>query len=352
LDLIAGTNPEGNVSVVCLPQFIIAGTQKSGTTLFSALLSEHAGISFSPKKEVHFFDRGRYFKQGVEAYLKAFKAWNYSTSPQSTPAPPVYGEATPFYVASPDACRRIAKTLPGIKMIILLREPVSRAYSEYQMKRRRVATQNEFILAMMENEEDVYSCMVSHREDWKALKACMPEIITSHSHYPKFVSSLKTILKDGAGGWASVLSKCFSRYAEGSTEENIETAHHMSTIPDDSTSTDLLYATQATSSLDLYLNSDPLQGRLDLSSLLNQLRLPDYTFSPTSSEQKIDTRSLIGKMDTDTLLALNRSFRSIQYKGVENELLLFSFVLFYLNISYRFSSVQEVGLFSVTSLPW
>lgn len=45
-------------------------------------------------------------------------------------------EATPFYLASRDACLRMSKTIPNVKLIILLRNPVDRAYSEYQMKQR------------------------------------------------------------------------------------------------------------------------------------------------------------------------------------------------------------------------
>jgi hypothetical protein len=47
-----------------------------------------------------------------------------------------YIEATPFYIASRHACRRISETVPEVKIIVLLREPVARAYSEYQMKKR------------------------------------------------------------------------------------------------------------------------------------------------------------------------------------------------------------------------
>ena len=57
-------------SISCLPTFIIAGTQKSGTTVLAALLNEHNAISFPAKKELHFFDRDAYYKKGMHAYLK------------------------------------------------------------------------------------------------------------------------------------------------------------------------------------------------------------------------------------------------------------------------------------------
>jgi hypothetical protein len=95
----------------------------------------------------------------------------------------MYGEASPFYIASRHACQRIAKDLPRAKIIILLREPVARgvlihlslhpnqnvfsdschyqfaAYSEYQMKKRRVESQNGFIQLVSDNANDVYDCM-------------------------------------------------------------------------------------------------------------------------------------------------------------------------------------------------
>ena len=47
-------------------------------------------------------------------------------------------EATPFYLASRHACRRLSETVPEVKLLVLLREPGARAYSEYQMKKRSV----------------------------------------------------------------------------------------------------------------------------------------------------------------------------------------------------------------------
>ena len=199
------------VNISCLPSFIIAGTQKSGTTVLSALLSNHKRVSFAPKKEVHFFDRNKAYIKGKFNYLQYFKAWNISNFPSS---PPIYGEATPFYVASKYSCKRIAKMIPNVKIIILLREPISRAYSEFHMKKRRVDTQNDFISEMFKNQEYVYDCMIKCRNKWKKLARCFPNKISSHDHFDKFISSIKSIFKKGVGGWASVMSKCFSRMPE------------------------------------------------------------------------------------------------------------------------------------------
>jgi hypothetical protein len=133
----------------CLPSFIIAGVQKGGTTALSGLMCTLPQISFSIRKEVHFFDHNERYKKGIKEYIKSFKPWNYSDihierlqrDPYALPTwkmpnPPLFAESTPFYIASRDSCRRISESLPGVKMILLLREPVARAYSEYQMKKR------------------------------------------------------------------------------------------------------------------------------------------------------------------------------------------------------------------------
>jgi len=121
----------------CLPSFMIAGTQKSGTTVLSALLSKYSIISFPHSKEAHFFDKDRLFGHGKYRYLQFFKSWNVTNDfHHQNQLPPIYGDATPFYVASRTACGRIAEMIPNVKMIILMREPIARAYSEYHMKRR------------------------------------------------------------------------------------------------------------------------------------------------------------------------------------------------------------------------
>lgn len=113
----------------CLPSFLLAGAQKSGSTVLAALLHMHPAVVMPARKEAHFFNRDRVYALGPEYYLRFFPI---------VPAPhtKVFGEATPVYLASPNACPRIAHTLPGAKLILLLRNPLARAYSEMQMKRR------------------------------------------------------------------------------------------------------------------------------------------------------------------------------------------------------------------------
>ena len=208
-----------HTAIKCLPSFIVAGSQKSGTTVAAALLSSLQGISFSKKKEVHFFDNTKRYNQGIAKYLSYFHAWNYSEPDQYNP--PMYGESTPFYIASRDACERISETIPGVRIIILLRDPISRAYSEYQMKKRRVDSQNEF-LALAHNHSDIlHQCLVDHPWKWKTIKACLPSALPMHDHFAKLMIAIRkhahanangttnsTSMNDTTG-WSSMISICF-----------------------------------------------------------------------------------------------------------------------------------------------
>ena len=199
------TLPPLHTSTTCLPTFIVAGTQKSGTTAAAALLSTSPSISFSKKKEPHFFDVVSKYRQGLTKYLTYFHPWN-----TSRPHPPVYGESTPFYVASRHACARIAATLPNVRIILLLREPVARAYSEYQMKRRRVEAQNTFIALAEQHASALYACLAANPWKWTTLKACLPPEVAAHVHVAKFMVALRNLAKKATGGgWPAMLKVCF-----------------------------------------------------------------------------------------------------------------------------------------------
>ncbi len=105
----------------------------------SALIGIHPNIYFAKKKEVHFFDR--HFKEGLTFYLSGFKKSKKNFSEIENSFADVStlwynAEATPFYIASSSACRRMSQTIPNVHLIIALREPVARAFSEYNMKKR------------------------------------------------------------------------------------------------------------------------------------------------------------------------------------------------------------------------
>jgi Sulfotransferase domain len=107
-----------------LPDFVIIGAKKCGTTFLYDLLIEHPHVESAAQKELHYFDR--YFDQGIDWYRRCFPAPKWIDGRTT-----ITGEATP-YLPTPSAAERMAKILPQARLIVLLRNPVDRAYSDYQ----------------------------------------------------------------------------------------------------------------------------------------------------------------------------------------------------------------------------
>jgi hypothetical protein len=115
-----------------LPDFVILGAMRSGTTSLYELLAQHPRILPATRKEVHFFSSHyangprwyrTHFPLAAEARLRALRAGG----------PVLTGEATPYYLFHPHAPRRLHAVLPHARLIALLRDPVDRAYSLYRL---------------------------------------------------------------------------------------------------------------------------------------------------------------------------------------------------------------------------
>lgn len=122
-----------------LPDFLVIGVQKSGTTSLHYHLNKHPQIELVPnfinlggdtpnskEKEIHFFDRDKNCTKGIHWYKSNF---NNNRKLQ--------GEITPDYISSPLAIERISKTLPHTKLIIILRNPVTRALSAFNHQKQQ-----------------------------------------------------------------------------------------------------------------------------------------------------------------------------------------------------------------------
>ena len=119
-----------------MPDFIIIGTQKGGTTSLYRYLIEHPCVAPIYIKEPHFFDI--YFYKGLQWYRAHFPTAvekYYARHIQKHDL--ITGEASPYYLFHPQAARRVAKTLPKARLIVLLRNPIDRAYSQYQHQTRQ-----------------------------------------------------------------------------------------------------------------------------------------------------------------------------------------------------------------------
>ncbi|MGX4585824.1 sulfotransferase domain-containing protein [Paenibacillus chitinolyticus] len=120
------------------PAFLIIGTQKGGTTSLYHDLTQHPGIKSAAVKEVHFFDEQYHF--GYDWYKKNF--------PPDLPEGSITGEASPYYLFHPQTPGRVCAWLPDVKLIALLRNPIDRAYSHYQMMVRRGLEPMSFLEAL------------------------------------------------------------------------------------------------------------------------------------------------------------------------------------------------------------
>lgn len=113
-----------------LPDFIIVGVQKGGTTSLFQYLAEHPQVFAATTKELHYFDKG--FQRGPSWYRRQFPSGpQVSRQEQAIGKRVVTGESSPYYMFHPHAPRRMAELVPEAKLIALLRDPVKRAISHY-----------------------------------------------------------------------------------------------------------------------------------------------------------------------------------------------------------------------------
>ncbi len=118
-----------------MPDFIIIGAPRSGTTSLYNYLTAHPCIAPALRKEVHFFDEN--FEKGITWYRAHFPTLlskYYATRVRRQNF--ITGEATPYYIFHPLVPKRLSETIPTVKLIVLLRNPVDRAYSQYRYKLR------------------------------------------------------------------------------------------------------------------------------------------------------------------------------------------------------------------------
>jgi hypothetical protein len=122
---------------VGLPDFLVAGVPKAGTTALHAALSRHPALYMSPIKEPKFFltDGPPPAKGGPgDALTYREHVWQrdkYEKLFEQAPDNSKKGESTPLYLYDPDAMRRIQALIPDVKLVVVLRDPVERAHSNW-----------------------------------------------------------------------------------------------------------------------------------------------------------------------------------------------------------------------------
>ena len=123
-----------SLSKHCHPSFLIIGAQRCGTTSLYSYLVNHPNLKGAKRKEIHFFDR--HYDKGLHWYLSFF--------PEKVSNLLITGEATPNYLFWPEIPKRVRSLFPDIKLIVLLRNPIDRAYSQWKMRNERASLKFSF----------------------------------------------------------------------------------------------------------------------------------------------------------------------------------------------------------------
>lgn len=138
-----------------LPSFFVVGPPRTGTSWLHSVLSQCAWLSH-PTKETRFFDKN--FDRGLGWYTAHYKR---------AVGERVVGEIAPTYFASPSARDRIAKLIPGAKIVCTFRNPVDRVLSLYRLKRAYGWIQWTFEDALTRDPELMESSRYAdHLKDW------------------------------------------------------------------------------------------------------------------------------------------------------------------------------------------
>lgn len=118
-----------------LPSFVVVSVERGGTTSLYRYLTAHPCIGEAFRKEVHYFDMN--FDRGTDWYrahfpLRAWSAWSRLRHGAG-----IAGEASPYYLYHPHVPLRLARLLPEVRIVALVRNPVERAYSHYHLNVRQ-----------------------------------------------------------------------------------------------------------------------------------------------------------------------------------------------------------------------
>ncbi len=172
------------------PDFLILGAQRGGTTSLFRSLERHPDIVGSTRKEIHYFDYQ--FERGDRWYRGHFPL---ASRRRAQPAL-LTGEATPYYLACPQAPRRAASKVPQARLIALLRNPVDRAWSHYRMARgqkKEILSFEDALHAEPERlrgeyeklvADDTYYSLAYHRQSYLERGVYLPQIQRWLEHYP------------------------------------------------------------------------------------------------------------------------------------------------------------------------
>jgi hypothetical protein len=142
-----------------LPNFLIVGAQRSGTTSLHYYLTQHKDVLLpDTKKEVNFFTNQPFSKKSIDDYRQYFGHWCGERA---------VGEASPTYMFTSYVPKLIASQLPNVKILCILRDPVARSYSHYCYSLKRKLEWLPFNQAIAQEDQRVKKLWeTTGRESW------------------------------------------------------------------------------------------------------------------------------------------------------------------------------------------
>ncbi len=130
--------------------FVVIGVQKGGTTALDKYLRKHLDIEMGDKKELHFFDNDSLFINKKVNYNFYHKHFNKSIKNK------LFGEITPIYFFWENALERIYRYNKNIKLILILRNPINRAFSQWNMEFTRGTENRDFNTCIKDDIQNKY----------------------------------------------------------------------------------------------------------------------------------------------------------------------------------------------------
>jgi len=179
-----------------LPDFLVIGAPKAGTTSLAAHLAAHPGVHVAPQKEVDFFQRN--WDRGLDWYRAQFAA--------AQPGQ-IAGEATPWYLAHPLAPQRIAQVIPQVRMVALLRNPADRAYSQFWWQRAHRTETRSFEQAVADEMRDPALHPRGMPMGYLACSRYMEQVRRVLEHFPRealLVLLMEDLSRDATATFAAV----------------------------------------------------------------------------------------------------------------------------------------------------
>ena len=185
----------GNITspIRILPDFLIAGFNRSGTHSLFEYMGQHPNIKNANRREIHYFTLS--YWRGLNWYKSYFPTIIYKKYFEiKNKERFLTGEATPHYIFHPLAIRRIHKIIPNIKLIVILRNPIDNAYSHYHHYKKGGIEKESFEDAV-ETDKQRYQILKQLYETNQVKEHTLKEIKMSYVSYATYLKHIKQLLK-------------------------------------------------------------------------------------------------------------------------------------------------------------